>query len=115
MNPRSDIATAWQLVNDLTLLCVQEESGVCVVQLIDAMATFTPEEIDEIYAMKAPASLDISPMVPYGTYSADTNNLLQEDINHFGGKASNYGMLRQSIPDNSPVALAISFDLWNEF
>jgi hypothetical protein len=111
----SDIEKAWQLVNDLTLLCVQEVSGVCVVQLKDAVATFTPEEIEELFSMKTPTPLDISPMAAYGDYSANTDNLLPEDINHFGGKASNYGMLRTSIPDNSPVAVAISFDLWNGF
>jgi len=37
------------------------------------------------------------------------------DIRYFGGKAANFGMLRQSIPDNCPNAAAISFNLWNEF
>jgi hypothetical protein len=44
----SDVNAVWELVNDLTLLCVQEESGICSVQLKDAMAIFTPEEIDEL-------------------------------------------------------------------
>ena len=111
----SDIEKVWQLVNDLTLLCVQEVSGVCDVQLTDAMATFTPEEIEELFSMKTPTPLDISPMATYGGYGADTNDLLPEDINHFGGKAANYGMLRTSIPDSSPVATALSFDVWNDF
>lgn len=111
----SDVNTVWQLVNDLTLLCVQEESGICSVQLKDAMATFTPEEIDVLFVMKELTPLDIAPMAAYGSYGANTDNLLPEDIEHFGGKAANYGMLRQSIPDNVPVAAALSFDVWNEF
>ena len=37
------------------------------------------------------------------------------EIGYFGGKASNFGILRGSIPNNSPVALTFSFDLWEEF
>jgi hypothetical protein len=111
----SDVNKVWQLVNQLTFICIQETSGVCSVQLKDAMAQYTSDEIAEMLAMKTPGTLDISPMVTYGSYSADANNLLPKDINHFGGKASNYGMLRTSIPGNSPRAAAISFDLWNVF
>ena len=111
----ADVSKAWQLVNKLTFLCVQESSGVCSVQLTDAMANYTSDEIAEMLAMKTPGTLDISPIVPYGSYGADANNLLPKDINQFGGKASNYGMLRTSIPGNSPRAAAISFDLWNAF
>ena len=32
-----------------------------------------------------------------------------------GGKAANYGLLRDAIPAESPVAGAYSFDLWNGF
>ncbi len=111
----SDISEVWQLVNDLTLLCVFQTGGSCNVQLKDAIATFTPEEVDELFALKSVTPLEISPMEAYGSYGADTNNLLPVDINHFGGKASNYGILRTSIPDNCPNAVALSFDLWNDF
>jgi hypothetical protein len=111
----SDINEVWKLVNDLTLLCVFQTGGICDVQLTDVLANFTPEEVDELFAMKEVTPLDISPIAAYGGYSADTNDLLPEDINHFGGKASNYGILRQSIPDDSPVAVALSFDVWNDF
>jgi hypothetical protein len=97
------------------MLCVQENSGVCSVQLKDAIANYLPDEIVEMLAMKTPGTLDISPIVSYGSYGADANNLLPKDINQFGGKASNYGLLRTSIPGNSPRAAAISFDLWNAF
>ena len=69
----------------------------------------------QLLAAKTPAPLDIAPMVPYGAYAAPTVLLLPEDIQYFGGKAANMGLLRTSIPDNSPVSLAFSFDLWNSF
>ncbi len=37
------------------------------------------------------------------------------DIGYVGGKAANFGILRRAIPDNSPKAMAFSFDLWNTF
>lgn len=111
----SDVNTVWELEDELTLLCVYQPGEICDVRLKDATATFTPEEIDELFVMKEVLPLEISPMAAYGGYGADTDNLLPEDINHFGGKASNYGMLRQSIPDSSPVATALSFDVWNDF
>jgi len=111
----SDIAKCWELVNELSLLCVHQVNGACYFRLKDVLATFTAEEIDYLLAIKELTPLDISPMAAYGGYGADTDGLLPEDINHFGGKAANYGILRQSIPYNSPVAAALSFDVWNDF
>jgi len=111
----SDVNKVWQLENKLTILCVQEASGQCEVQLRDAYDYFTPEEIADILSLKTPGTLDISPIEVYNSYSANTNGLLPADINHFGGKASNYGILRASIPANCPNAVAFSFDLWSTF
>ena|GEM_PF-4093732 len=110
-----DANSAEQLVGHTVLLRVAENSSGSNVGLLDIEGLLTQEEIDAILALKEPPALDIEPMVSYAAYSADTNELLPEDINHFGGKASNFGILRTSIPDNSPVAVAFSFDLWNEF
>jgi len=59
--------------------------------------------------------LNISAVQPYGAYSAPADGLAPADIAYFGGKAANFGLLRQSIPANSPVATAFSFDLWSSF
>ena len=85
------------------------------VRVIDVEGVLTEEQIAEILELKTPPDLNISPIASYGSYSANTNNLLPADIQYFGGKAANYAMLRQAIGDNSPEAIAISFDLWNEF
>ena len=34
---------------------------------------------------------------------------------HIGGKAANFGFLRRTVPDNSPEAIAFTFDLWDQF
>jgi hypothetical protein len=55
------------------------------------------------------------PKRPYGALSASTDGLVPTDIQYFGGKAANFGFLRRCVPTNSPVAIAFSFDLWDEF
>jgi hypothetical protein len=37
------------------------------------------------------------------------------DNRYFGGKASNFGLLRRTIPNDSPRAIAFSFDLWEQY
>ncbi|HIJ53709.1 MAG TPA: hypothetical protein HPP66_11225 [Planctomycetes bacterium] len=87
----------------------------CEVRLIDVEGVLDDATIAEILALKAPPVLDISPMANYGAYSASTEDLLPADIKYFGGKAANFGILRTAIGNKSPVAVAFSFDLWNEF
>jgi hypothetical protein len=111
----NDADTAQQMVGFNTLLCVEENAGVCNVDITDAEAVFTQSEINDMLALKEPVALNISPMAVYGAYSTDANELMPADIQYFGGKTANYGILRQAIPDNSPEAIGISFDLWNEF
>jgi hypothetical protein len=110
-----DANRAQELVGHTILLCVDDDAGVADVGLRDVGDLLTEEEIDTILAVKAPPVLDISPMADYGAYSASTEGLLPADIKYFGGKAANYGILRAALPDKSPVAVAFSFDLWNEF
>jgi hypothetical protein len=87
----------------------------CDVRVIDVENELTPLQIDEILQLKAPAPLNIQPIVTSGDYSASTDLLAPTDISRFGGKASNYGLLRRSVPTFSPVALGISMRLWDEF
>jgi len=87
----------------------------CDVRLIDIEAGLPPGLEAEILALKAPPTLNLPTPQPYPTYSAPTNGLLITDSQYFGGKAANFGILRRSIPNNSPVSVAFSFKLWNEF
>jgi len=110
-----DVDRAWQLVGRRVILRAFELWQDTDIKLIDIEDILDDDTIDEILQLKEPPALDISPTAHYGSYSASTDGLSPSDIKYFGGKAANFGILRTSIPDNSPVAVAFSFDLWNEF
>jgi hypothetical protein len=110
-----DAQRAQDLVGHKMVLRVEDTYGECRVRLIDVEGVLDPATIDEILALKDPPPLDITAMEVYGAYSASVDGLQPSDIRHFGGKAANFGLLRQTIPGNSPVATAFSFDLWNAF
>ncbi|MDH4240528.1 MAG: hypothetical protein OEW48_13285 [Phycisphaerae bacterium] len=110
-----DANRAQQLVGHKIVLRGYSAFNGIEVRLIDVEGVLDEAEIAEILALKAPPVLDITPMAHYGAYSASTEGLSPADIKYFGGKAANYGIIRNAIPNKSPVALAFSFDLWNEF
>ncbi len=110
-----DAARARQLVGRKVVLRAYGTGDNCDLRLIDVEGILTPQQVAEILALKQPAPLNISPMTPYGAYSAPTDDLVPSDIRYFGGKAANFGFLRRAIPGNSPVATAFSFDLWNAY
>ena len=64
---------------------------------------------------KAPPPISITPKEPFGGAFSPVDALTPSDIRFFGGKAANYGSLRQAIPDHSRTAVAFSFDLWDAF
>jgi hypothetical protein len=86
----------------------------CSVRLLDVDSLSEAEKASLLSLKQAPP-LVIRPMVSPGRLWADTNDLSPADIGSFGGKASNYGVLRRAVPDSSQTALAFSFDLWNDF
>ena len=91
--------------------------GVDVVpfRIVDVEDTLDEATIAEIFTLKDLPLLAITPIAPYGAYSASAEGLVLNDICHFGGKAANYGFLRRILPDDSPMACALSFDVWSEF
>jgi hypothetical protein len=110
-----DANRAQELVGHKIVLRGYNKFGGVEARLIDVEGVLDEAEIAEILALKMPPALDISPMAHYGSYSANTDGLLPADIKYFGGKAANFGIIRNAIPNQSPVATAFSFDLWNEF
>ncbi|MHC4867312.1 MAG: dockerin type I domain-containing protein [Planctomycetota bacterium] len=110
-----DANTAQQLVGHRIVFSAYEELDAYDVRLLDVEGKLTEEQMAQILELKKPPHLDISPIAYCGSYSANTDVLTPNDVNHFGGKGSNFGILRTSIPDNSPVATVLSFDLWNDF
>ena len=110
-----DAGRTMELVGHKIVLRAYSSGSTGGIRLIDVEGVLDEAMIQEILELKKPGPLDIAPIAHYGAYSANTDGLLPVDIQYFGGKAANFGMLRRAIPDNSPVALALSFDLWNEF
>ena len=111
-----DANEAQQLVGRTVAFSAYDDGlGAYDVRLIDVEYTLSAEQIAEILELKKPPMLDISPIAHYGAYGVNTDNLLPKDVNNCGGKAANFGILRNSIPDDSPVAMGFSFDLWSDF
>ncbi|HET6406672.1 MAG TPA: PEP/pyruvate-binding domain-containing protein, partial [Chthoniobacteraceae bacterium] len=69
----------------------------------------------QILKFKEPPKVSINARKPYGSLSTDVTSLTPKDIKFFGGKAANFGLLRRTIPERSPKAMAFSFDLWDQF
>lgn len=111
----SDAAGAQELVGHRVAVRAENTYFGSDVRVIDTDGEMSPEQVAEVLALKTPPELDIVPMATYGAYSASTDGLGPADIQYFGGKASNYGLLRSAIPTNARVACAFSFDLWNDF
>jgi hypothetical protein len=112
----NDVQHAQELVgNKIALRATEDTWGNCGVKMVDIENELDPPTIDSILALKDPPTPAIAPMAPYGAYDESTENLQPSDIDHFGGKAANYGLLRDAIPDESPAAGGYSFDLWNAF
>lgn len=111
----ADAAYAQQLVNQRIVLRAYGPAKAGQVDLLQVEGVLTEDQISEILALKTATPLDIQPITTYKAYSAPTDNLTPSDIRYFGGKASNYGLLRRTIPTAAPVAGAISFDLWTAF
>jgi hypothetical protein len=112
----SDAARARALLGHTVYLAVTKDaySSSCVVKLFD-VGFLSEAERSSLLALKKAPPLVIRPLVSPGRLWADTNDLHSADIGFFGGKASNYGVLRRAIPDSSQPALAFSFDLWTGF
>jgi len=111
-----DAARARGLVGRSVYLAVTRESfdRWCTVKLLD-VGSLSEQDKAAILALKESPPLAIRPMEHWGKLWADANDMQPADIRYVGGKAANFGILRRAIPDNSPRAMALSFDFWNAF
>ncbi|MCK6551744.1 PEP/pyruvate-binding domain-containing protein [Myxococcota bacterium] len=87
----------------------------CDVRVLDVDGQLSDAERTGLLALKAPPEVDVAVMAPYGALSADVDTLGPADVRYFGGKAAHFGLLRDAIPEASPEAIALSFDLWNGY
>lgn len=103
------------LVGHEVLLRTGSQSALCDLKVLDVEGALEPAVRNQLLALKTPPPLKIPPKARLGGYAVSTDALDPSDIRFVGGKAANYGLLRNSIPANAPPALAFSFDLWDEF
>jgi len=81
-----------------------------------ALEGSVPEALrQEVARRKAPAVLKIQPGQRSGVLALDATSLAPADMAKVGGKAANFGLLRRTLPTNSPPAIALTFDLWDAF
>lgn len=88
----------------------------CEVRFVDGGAVSADLE-QALLELKSPGVISYPPKASAGHYTASTDGLMPSDIQYYGGKAANFGIIRRALPDNSPepVPIAFSFDLWDEF
>lgn len=111
-----DANLAQELVGRRILFSAYEdEYGSCNLRLIDTEQVLDEVTVAAILELKETETLNISPMAHCGTYGLPTEEIQPSEIIYAGGKASNFGLLRDVIPDNSPKAVALTFDVWNAF
>lgn len=110
-----DIQLAQALVGHRMVLRADERPSSCGLRLIDVESELDDGTIQQILALAAPPPLNLTPVAVYGAYSAKADSLGFGHVRWFGGKASNFGVIRRAIPSSSPVATAFSFDLWQAY
>ena len=84
-------------------------------RLIDVDDKLSAETVAEILALKELPPLELTPIERAGAYSLPVAALSPAAIGLVGGKAANYSLILQSIPANTRVAVAFTFDLWTDF
>lgn len=84
---------------------------------VSRLATPLEQQLrEDILAEKIPPLLELTAKEERGQISLRVDDLGPSDIRYAGGKAANAGVLRRSIPTNSPSpAIAFTFDLWNDY
>lgn len=113
---QSTIAQAMDLLgHEVVLRATSQDTWDDPVDLVDMEGALSPEQAEQLRALKRPPDLEIQPIELLGKYSLSMEDITPTDICHVGGKAAHYSLLRQSLPNNSEVAVAFTFDLWHEF
>ncbi len=101
--------------NDILLRAYSTFEEPCSVRVTDVEGQISTGDRAELLALKAPPELQIQAIETFSGYSRSVTGLTKNDVRYFGGKATNFAVLRAAIPDNSPDAIALSFDLWTDF
>lgn len=73
------------------------------------------QELQDLSELKDPDPLQYPVRQSAGTYWKNVSDLTYSDLPAFGGKSTYFHLLRRAIPQNSPEAVALSLDLWNDY
>jgi len=87
----------------------------CRLEVIEPEGPIDATARAELAALRRPPAVEIPEKTHLGALTKPAVQLTPADVKYFGGKASNFGTLRRTIPESSPNALGISFDLWDAF
>jgi hypothetical protein len=87
----------------------------CSLDIVEPASPIDAPTRAAIAALRRPPPVDLPVRSRLGALTKPTAALRPRDAKHFGGKASNFGTLRRAVPNNSPNALGVSFDLWEAF
>jgi hypothetical protein len=69
----------------------------------------------QLLELKKPDPIQVAPKSPYGQIAVSVDALNNDSVKHVGGKATNYALLRRTLPEvNTPKAMAFTFDLWDQ-
>lgn len=109
------VSEALGLVGKDVALRADAGFSTCSVSLLDVTTSLSAGDKAAILDLKAPAELNLTPKATLGQIAVSTEGLTEADIATVGGKAAHFGLLRSAIPDNSPVSIALSMDLWDAF
>ena len=85
-----------------------------VASVVDLGDGLTGAVRDELLALKRPRPIDYVPRQILGSLT-NVAPLSPTDVRWVGGKAAHYGLLRVAVPSNCPPAIALTFDLWDQF
>jgi hypothetical protein len=111
----ADQARIQSLVNRKVVIRATTDFETPVIKIFDVEGTLPPQIEAELLALKKAAPIKYTAKQSFGAINVSADNLGPADIKYFGGKAANFGILRDAVPTNSPVAIAFSFDLWDAF
>jgi len=111
----ADAEYVQQLTGHRILFSAYEDEFGADVWIMDTDDLLDDAAAAEILQLKAPAPLNISPTASLGVFGVSTEGLEAADIQYAGGKAANFSILRAALPENSPRAMALTFDVWKAF
>lgn len=108
-----DETQAKNLLNQEILLRVSQSYRGCSVHAFEPK--LTSSEKQELLKQKKPVRVEFQEKKTLGKISISTQERTPSDAAFIGGKAAHFGLLREALPDHSPVSIAFSFDLWDAF